>query len=246
MKRSGAIFAAFLLFSILVVSGALNGFDHATTAWLRGVLPIGVALPFAILSLVGSAEFLSLLLLVVLAVRARGSLLYLLNVPRSAGARSQGQTPRSGREVLGEIVRRNGQEILIALLYGLILLIEVAGKKFIPHPGPPIFPNPHFFTVSLPSDSVQIGSSYPSGHTARTAFVSVVFYALLSRKETTSVGVKTTLAVVFVLLNVVMDVSRIYLGAHWASDVVGGVLLGASLGLFAVAWGGSRLIGSGQ
>jgi undecaprenyl-diphosphatase len=72
------------------------------------------------------------------------------------------------------------------------------------------------------------GLSFPSGHVV----YAVVFYGLLFYlatrlvKSTVAVG---TLRVVLILLIILTGVSRIYLGAHWFSDVLGSSLLGGLL-----------------
>jgi undecaprenyl-diphosphatase len=58
---------------------------------------------------------------------------------------------------------------------------------------------------------VTFAGSFPSGHLARTTFLAAV------------VHVPAWLAVSVVAL---MMVTRVYLGEHWPSDVLGGLLLG--------------------
>ncbi|GAB4588160.1 phosphatase PAP2 family protein [Nocardia sp. IFM 10818] len=74
--------------------------------------------------------------------------------------------------------------------------------------------------------------SYPSGHaTATTALVGVVVLMyLISRPG----RVRATFAVgAAVVAVVVMSMTRLYLGVHWLSDVVGGALLGTAVVLIA-------------
>jgi undecaprenyl-diphosphatase len=63
----------------------------------------------------------------------------------------------------------------------------------------------------LPFAHVAFAGAFPSGHVARAAFLTGV------------ARVPTWLAVSLVAL---MMVSRVYLAAHWPSDVLGGLLLG--------------------
>ena len=70
--------------------------------------------------------------------------------------------------------------------------------------------------ILLPLDS----PSFPSGHTANAATV-VVLLALLLRRTWIAIA-----GAVYVLL---MALSRTYVGAHWVTDTVGGILLGASV-----------------
>ncbi|MGV8884546.1 MAG: phosphatase PAP2 family protein [Microbacteriaceae bacterium] len=62
--------------------------------------------------------------------------------------------------------------------------------------------------------------SFPSGHTANAATLAVALTLLLWRWWVAAAGA------VYVVL---MMVSRTYLGAHWVSDTVGGLVLGAAV-----------------
>ena len=70
------------------------------------------------------------------------------------------------------------------------------------------------------------GAAFPSGHAAQ----SVAFYAMLAivLGAGRSPWVKTVLWSVAALVALVVGGSRIYLGAHWLTDVLGGYALGAS------------------
>jgi len=113
-----------------------------------------------------------------------------------------------------------GRRILwLAVGIGVVSLIAVALKFLIAHPGPPPSLQRHVFEVGL---SLQLPGSFPSGHTMRTTFLA----ALTLRARPLLAG----------LLVVTMMVGLVYLGDHWLSDVLGGMILGwTSAGLMKVA-----------
>jgi membrane-associated phospholipid phosphatase len=67
--------------------------------------------------------------------------------------------------------------------------------------------------------------SFPSGHTANAATIAVTLGIILGRRWVWIAGVVYT---------VLMLLSRTYLGAHWLSDTVGGLLVGA--GVAVIVW----------
>lgn len=67
--------------------------------------------------------------------------------------------------------------------------------------------------------------SFPSGHTANAATMAVVLGFILQRAWVWVAGVAYT---------ILMMLSRNYLGAHWLSDTIGGLILGAAVAL--IVW----------
>jgi membrane-associated phospholipid phosphatase len=70
------------------------------------------------------------------------------------------------------------------------------------------------------------GSGFPSGH----AFFAVVFLGLLAYLVFTHVrkrGLRVLALLGLLTLILLIGASRVYLGAHWASDVLGGYIVGA-------------------
>jgi membrane-associated phospholipid phosphatase len=88
-------------------------------------------------------------------------------------------------------------------------------KAFVDRPRPP---DPMVLTT---------GASYPSGHAIATAVTAVgVVIALIPPGRR-----RLKWEVYAGLITFVMALSRVYLGAHWFSDVVGGMLIGLGLSL---------------
>lgn len=74
--------------------------------------------------------------------------------------------------------------------------------------------------------------SFPSGHVANAATMAVTLAILLQRMWVWAAGAVYT---------VLMMLSRTYLGAHWLSDTVGGLLIGAAVAVLLWAPLASRL-----
>jgi undecaprenyl-diphosphatase len=106
--------------------------------------------------------------------------------------------------------RRSPRDAFIPLLIVAVIAIEALLKLVIPHAPPP---SDRTRTIDLlPHVQVAFASSFPSGHVARITFLTGIVR-----------GWPRWLPALVVLL---MIASRLYLGEHWLSDCLGGLVLG--------------------
>lgn len=112
-------------------------------------------------------------------------------------------------------------------------LAEVFGKLVLFHPGPPVFFHRSLLPTSLPSFYIHTNFSYPSGHMIRTIFIITILICILLFSMRGKLLPRTFLLFVTLSFGFLMALTRIYLGEHWFSDVLGGSLLGAGIGFFA-------------
>ncbi|MEP9352923.1 phosphatase PAP2 family protein [Xanthobacter sp. KR7-65] len=79
----------------------------------------------------------------------------------------------------------------------------------------------------VPHGMSVYSQSFPSGHAMLSAVVYLTLGALLARTQART-GVKVFLLASAAILTVIVGISRIYLGVHWPTDVLGGWALGAA------------------
>ncbi|MBN6192356.1 MULTISPECIES: phosphatase PAP2 family protein [Microbacterium] len=87
----------------------------------------------------------------------------------------------------------------------------------------------NIFGRARPDDMLVVSDygSFPSGHTANAATIAVVVWVLFPRVWTAIAGAVWVLA---------MALSRTFLSVHWATDTLGGALVGAGVVLALAAW----------
>ncbi len=119
-----------------------------------------------------------------------------------------------------------------ALILTISLFVLLAGdllKELVNRPRPD-------YVLFIPSPE---SLSFPSGHSAY-AMVLCGLSIYMTGRLVTPVSLKRLLQVTLVVLILAMGASRVYLGVHWPSDVIGGYLWGVVI-LVAVAilwqWG---------
>jgi len=133
----------------------------------------------------------------------------------------------------------NTRSLIIPIALTLLVIAEIFGKSIVHHPSPPFGMIKHPSSI-FPSDYINEQFSYPSGHAARAVFVAIVGWGVMLWGGA-GYRIQSFLRsrfFVFAFLGFVyvglVSVSRIYLGHHWFSDVLGGLLLGSGMGVFCI------------
>lgn len=111
----------------------------------------------------------------------------------------------------------------VALHWGLLILLTVGATEVL-----------KLLTHSLRPWGLQVippGYSFPSGHTTFTV-VFCGFLAILLSREITRKTYRGLGYIFAVILALSVGFSRVYLGAHWLTDVIGGILLGLVIVMF--------------
>ena len=109
------------------------------------------------------------------------------------------------------------------------LLLSSTLKSVIARPRPDLVPH-HSFVVSM---------SFPSGHAMLSSAVYLTLGALLARFHA-SLVLKAYILLWALLLSALVGLSRIYVGVHWPTDVLGGWAAGSAWA--ALCWIAARML----
>ena len=135
--------------------------------------------------------------------------------------------------VLFFIIKRKVTGIFTIGMFGLMHVVELVGKAFLDHPGTPFMFHRYAIDFIFPTGYIQPGGSYPSGHAMRSAFLLILFMVFINRTKL-SPRLKLCSHLAILTIYFVMIISRISLGEHWTTDVIGGTLLGAAFSVFSL------------
>lgn len=201
----------FYIFTVLVKKDHLRQFDFDYLVKIQDRIPLDLVGPLSFFNTTGKFEFVLvfLVLLVVFLLLHKRFLSFV---------------------------------ILFVFVFGHV--IELFGKSLLDQHGPPFM----FYQLEtireFPIDYVNPGSSYPSGHSFRAAFIFTILACLFSSRGRLASGqlsrIKGNFVVkVFPVLLVgswagLVIISKVALGEHWPTDIIGGALLGVALGFFSL------------
>lgn len=130
-------------------------------------------------------------------------------------------------------LKKKSAVLLIPLMFGVLTLAELYGKSVVHHPAPPFFmlKNP---TTLFPKYYINELFTYPSGHAARAVFLAILVLVTVQRCANGAMKKRLWLRLCVGVYVGLVSLSRIYLGHHWFSDVLGGMFLGGGLGLLSI------------
>lgn len=117
---------------------------------------------------------------------------------------------------------RSAALLLVATIGGLALNLTL--KLHYHRPRPQIFA----------WDTTAVGSSFPSGH-AMNAVIVYGTIAYLAARLTRRLPARVITQVLAAIVVVAICTSRLYLGVHYPSDVLGGGIIGAAWAIFCAA-----------
>lgn len=122
------------------------------------------------------------------------------------------------------LIKKYRLAFYFAFISFFLHLVEIGWKTIINQPPPPKELVRTFLPFSLPFSSANLPFTFPSGHSMRTVFITLILLSLSQKinQKRKRLFIKIVL-VTFLFLTLY---SRISLGEHWFSDVLGGVLLG--------------------
>ncbi|MDP2935587.1 MAG: phosphatase PAP2 family protein [Dehalococcoidia bacterium] len=111
------------------------------------------------------------------------------------------------------------------LAFLIVTPVEILMKLIIEQPG---VPEELHRSVYYPLTTLDLTGSFPSGHAIRSGFF-CAFAGVLLRSSGGKMG--RIAPFTFAFLAGLAGFTRLYLGVHWLTDVVAGLVLGASVGL---------------
>jgi len=115
------------------------------------------------------------------------------------------------------LVRKPRAAAFVAVAVSGAALLSLALKGMFERPRPDLVPHLSYVT----------SSSFPSGHSMLSASVYLTLGALLARQEE-SLLLKAYFLLVGISITFLVGLSRVYVGVHWPTDVLGGWAAGSA------------------
>lgn len=129
-----------------------------------------------------------------------------------------------------------GRWSVAPLAFVVLVPVELAMKIFVDQPA---VPSDFWRDAYYPLAALALQGTFPSGHAIRTGFLCAFLAILLAARG----GIIGRIAPPGLgILAVLIGLSRVYLGDHWLSDVIAGLILGTSLALIVAPPVAERII----